>query len=218
MELEQNPLMLSPEDVAWADSCFVKDPEISDSGWDCLKYALLETLDDSSFYGRENSSEAANMMEIHSSEDKRDTSSSNKTGVRVTVTSDGSTPTSDDHSHQENADDFWSSHKMEDVFLPTYNENMRDLGVSDPELDFIFQEYKLELSTEDIFKTWDLDIPPEEDDDDTMKQLTKALAENSSEPTISVPDDSKAWKELQDESLDDLITGIADLKLSPNSV
>ncbi|KAI3446177.1 hypothetical protein Pfo_002842 [Paulownia fortunei] len=207
IELGQGGVMLSPEDVAWADSCLSKDPDLLDSGWNSLKDALLETLSaqlHSSPYDRDNSPEGSK-MEINL----------DKTAVSIAATSEGAEAYNDDRLNNENTDDFWSSHKMEDVFLPTYNENLRDLGASDPEVDLVFQAFELEQSAEDIFKIWDLDIRPEEDD--LIKQLNKAIAENSLEPTTSVSDDSKAWKGLQDESIDDLISGIADLALSPNS-
>ncbi|GFP85936.1 hypothetical protein PHJA_000737400 [Phtheirospermum japonicum] len=178
--------MVSSEDEDWADSCFTIDPNMLDSGWNSLKDALLETLNtenNPSPYMVDDSTEGPK-TEIFSKVD----------------TDDGRAekPTSDGRLNPENSDDFWSSHRMEDVFLPTYNENSRGL---DPEVDFVFQSVELERSTEDIFKIWDLDIPSESDpislvsDDD---------------------DDSKACKLEDDELLDDLISGIADLALSPN--
>ncbi|KAL8556211.1 hypothetical protein ACS0TY_003852 [Phlomoides rotata] len=64
-----NSVELSQEDVAWADSLLSKDLDISDSGWDSFKDALLETLDaqnDSSPYGRKNPPEEEK-IEIFSS-------------------------------------------------------------------------------------------------------------------------------------------------------
>ncbi|KAG8368177.1 hypothetical protein BUALT_Bualt15G0017900 [Buddleja alternifolia] len=210
--------MLSPEDVAWADSCLTKDPDSLDSGWNSLKDALLQTLTvehDSSAHEKDNSVELAK-TEIFSSTETDNIKNSNKTEARIVTNGEGAEQNSDDNSNHENTDDFWSKHSMENVFLPTYNEESRDIGALDPEMDFVFQEFELEQSTEDIFKIWDLDIPPEEDD--LIKQLNKALAENSSESTTPVPDDSsKAWKGLKDVSLGDLISGMADLSLSPNS-
>jgi len=45
LESNENGDALSPEDVAWVDSCLVKDPEISDgTDWSSLKDVLLEIL------------------------------------------------------------------------------------------------------------------------------------------------------------------------------
>ncbi|KAK6136695.1 hypothetical protein DH2020_029523 [Rehmannia glutinosa] len=217
VSIRESGIMLSPEDVAWADSCLSKDPDMLDSGWNSLKDALLETLstqNHSSPYDTDNSTEGSK-TEIFSKVDTGDVPSLDKTTVNITANSVGAEELNRDGGlNNANTDDFWSSHKIEDVFLPTYNENLRDLGVSEPEVDLVFQASDLEQSTNDIFKVWDLDIPPEEDDD-LIKQLDKALSEN---PKNSVSDESKAWRGLQDdESLDDLISGIADLALSPKS-
>ncbi|KAL8060325.1 hypothetical protein ABFX02_02G017700 [Erythranthe guttata] len=191
MEFGQNGVTLSQEDVAWADSCFSKDP---DTDWDSIKYALLQTLDtqNHSSYERENSPEARANMEISSSENTSD--------------EEEQEPNRNGRSNDENTDEFWSRHKREDVFLPTYNENTRDFGVFDPEVDFVFQAFEVEegllSSSEDIFKTWDLGIAPREDEEeDAMVQIIKSLA----------------WKDLFDDSLDDLVSGIAGLSLSSKS-
>ncbi|KAL0348450.1 UNVERIFIED_CONTAM: hypothetical protein Sangu_1072800 [Sesamum angustifolium] len=178
---EQDGEMLSAEDVAWADSCLTKDPEVLDNGWDSMKEALLETLSvqhDSSAHEEDKFSEQPKMETSSSIELTDDINNSSKPDVSTTAS----------NGKQNQA--------AEDLFV---------------------QELQLDLSTEDIFKVWDLNIPPE-DDDDLTKRLHKALEQNSSEPTTSVSDHSKAWKGLNgDESLDDLISGIADLSLSPTS-
>lgn len=212
--IEQSGSVFLPEDVTWADSCLSKDPLMLENGWNSLKDALLETLGsepDSSARAKDNDTpEGAEIgtFPYTSSEDIGNTHDS----VIATI----STASSDKVSelNTENTDNFWSRTDVKNVFLPTYNENSKDLGGSNPEVDFVFKEPELEQSTEDIFKVWDLDIPPEEDE--LIKQLNKALAESTLEPEPSIPDDSEQWKCLKDKSLDALISGIADLSLSPN--
>ncbi|PIM98880.1 hypothetical protein CDL12_28636 [Handroanthus impetiginosus] len=210
IELRHDEAVLSPEDVAWADSCFIKDPDISGSGWDSLRYALLETfsVQDHSSPNKSNNSLEHASMEIPSSEDANDIRISDEPVDSIAATTEEAEPNNDNPLNQEKTDDFWSSHRMEDIFLPTYNESLRNLGLSESELDFVFEEVELEQSTEDIFKIWDLDIPPEEDE--LIKQLNKALTESSLKR-------SEDWKGLQDESLDDLISGIAELALGADS-
>lgn len=196
--------------------------EGSDSGLNAPKYASLEALNiqfQSSHYGIDNTPllKQLELEEIHSSEGIDVIHNSSRTPVSIADTSDRAEP-SGDASFNKDADGFWSKHKMQDVFLPTYDESLKDLGLSDPEpeVDFVFQEFKLELSTDDIFKTWDFDIPSEEND--LIKQLNKALAGNPLQPTPPFSDDSEAWKGLQDRSVDDLISGLTDLTLSPKRV
>lgn len=259
--------MDSPEDVAWADSCLSKDPDMIDTGWNSLKDALFEALNaqhDPSPYEVVDSSEGADMDIVHSTDNDTDhveekivcdfvgagegadsglnspkyVSLETLSGqfqsshygieimpllkqavleemlspVSIAATSNGAEPNGDG---SEDANGFWSKHKMKDIFLPTYDESLRDLGLSDPEVDFVFQEFKLEQSSEDIFKIWDFDTPLEEND--LIKQLNKALAGNPLDPAPPFSDDSEAWKVSQDRSVDDLISGIADLTLSPIS-
>ncbi|KAL3621296.1 hypothetical protein CASFOL_036208 [Castilleja foliolosa] len=208
--------MVSSEDKDWADSCF------ADSSWDSLKDALLETLNTQnapSPYLVDDSTEGPETG-IFSEMDRDDVRNIVKTAIdsNTTATTSGAEqPKSNGGLNPENSDNFWSNHRVEDIFLPRYDEKSREL---DPEVDFVFQSVELEQSKEDIFKIWDLEIPDEEDDG-LIKQLNKALVESSIDPILSVSDVdddySKAWKELEkDESLDDLISGIADLSLSTN--
>lgn len=42
LQFIQSGDLFSPKNLAWIDSCLIKDAEISDSGWNSLKDALLE--------------------------------------------------------------------------------------------------------------------------------------------------------------------------------
>ncbi|CAI9769066.1 unnamed protein product [Fraxinus pennsylvanica] len=211
-EIEESESVFSPEDVAWADSCLSKDPLMFENSWNSLKDALLETLEsepDSSAKAKDNvTPEGAEIgaFPFTSIEDSGNTHDSDT--ATISTASSDKVP----ELNTGNTDDFWSKNDMKYVFLPTYNENLKDLGNSNPEVKFIFKESELEESTEDIFKVWDLDIPPLEDE--LIKQLNKALAESTLEPEPSIPDDSEQWKCSKDKSLDALISGIADLSLS----
>ena len=70
---------------------------------------------------------------------------------------------------------------------------------------------KLYTPFEDIFRVWDLDVPAE--DGELVKQLNKALTESSIESIPSTLNDSGQWKDLEEESVDNLIAGISDLSL-----
>ncbi|GMH23597.1 hypothetical protein Nepgr_025440 [Nepenthes gracilis] len=92
------------------------------------------------------------------------------------------------------------------AFQPNYNDEMPGTETSDLGLDMGLSFYELELSSDQIFKVWDLGISDEEDD--FTKQLNKALSESSSQTVRATS---------EDESLDGLIAGISDLSLSQNS-
>ncbi|XP_019157433.1 PREDICTED: uncharacterized protein LOC109154002 [Ipomoea nil] len=102
----------------------------------------------------------------------------------------------------ESANTFSSKFDSENVFLPTYNENQRIFVTDDPEKDSNFPAFLEDLPAENIFKVWEFDIPDEEDE--LIGQVKKAIAQRSLEQGAN------------DQSLDDIISGIADMSLSPN--
>ncbi|KAJ6402882.1 hypothetical protein OIU84_014897 [Salix udensis] len=141
MESNENRDALSPEDVAWADSCLVKDTEFQ--------------------------------PESHDSSEPGSNDLPRGTGNLM---------------HPSNE-----------------AENLQSRVVTDDEdLDMGFAASDTVPSTEDVFKVWDLGIPDEEDE--LIKQLNKALAENPAQSTPSSSDDPGAGKDLKEESLDTLIS------------
>ncbi|MBA0655254.1 hypothetical protein Goklo_007756, partial [Gossypium klotzschianum] len=101
-----------------------------------------------------------------------------------------------------------------DPFRPTYKENERKDSAADSGVKSSLSAEEMNSSTVDIFRVWDLDIPDEEDD--LIKELNEAAAETTTSfPSMPLPfDDSTALKDLEDETLDNLIAGIADLSLN----
>ncbi|KAL3814087.1 hypothetical protein ACJIZ3_015355 [Penstemon smallii] len=188
--------VLTAEDIAWADSLLTKDPEPLDSGWNSFKDALFESINAQNDSSTSENDMIENPSSIVETVDLQDLDNT-----------EAEEPKNERSLNFENADDFWSKYKKEDVFLPTYNEYLLDLESTDTSVDSVPLTY--ELSTEDIFKIWDLEIPPDEEDD-LVKQFNKVLAGNAVEP-----DATKILKELKDVSLDDLVAGISDLSLSP---
>lgn len=220
LESNQNGGLLSPEDVAWADSCLVKYSEIFDDDWSSVKGALLEILGlqpeshDSSAPGSDVSLGETD-MEILPSNGARIVQSSVGTDDDDFVPINKETETNNDGSQLFQGD--LSETSLRDAFLPHYKEDddQRMSKPVDSGFEMGFPAYEMEPSTEDIFKVWDLGIPSEEDE--LVKQLNNALSESSIQSMPSVSDDSGAWKNLKDESLDNLIAGIADLSLNQHA-
>nr|GMD50436.1 uncharacterized protein LOC109154002 [Ipomoea batatas]GME06486.1 uncharacterized protein LOC109154002 [Ipomoea batatas]GME10467.1 uncharacterized protein LOC109154002 [Ipomoea batatas] len=119
----------------------------------------------------------------------------------------------DSHQINESTNTFSSKFDSENVFLPTYNENQRIFVTDDPE-DSNFPAFLEDLPAENIFKVWELDIPDEEDE--LIGKVKKAIAQRSLQPVASVSEDSPSSRGWNDQSLDDIISGIADMSLSPN--
>lgn len=231
LESNKNGDALSPEDVAWVDSCLVNDREISDGDWSSLKDVLVEILSlqpeshDSSEPGTDDLPRAADVL-MAPSDEAVNLQSSVVTDYEVEVATINKElemkskgfPINEetDVSPSQLFQGDFSETSLKHAFSPNYKED-DDFKMSPPVgsgLDLPFSGYDTEPSTEDIFKVWDLDIPDEEDE--LVKQLNKALSEN---PAQSTPpsDDSGVLKDLKEESLDSLINSIADLSLDQHS-
>ncbi|XP_024995131.1 uncharacterized protein LOC112528346 [Cynara cardunculus var. scolymus] len=186
---KQDQDILSAEDLAWADSCLIEDPEISETNMDSLKEALLDIL---GILGP-----SAN--ERHDSNDATDPE--NFPVVIEEGTSDTTDTNMDEHPEDE-IPDMLSSLKQ--PFLPNYNDEMMNVQYSDSDHDDDDDDdagFVMEPPSGDIFKVWDLDIPVEEDG--LVKQLKDALSSNA----------ATGIKGLKVESLDSLVESIADLSL-----
>lgn len=197
--------VVSPQDVAWADSCLITD-EISENGWKPWNYqqdALIMIL------GSKSDSSAAKLEDF--SPYSREVGASQILDARtddVLMSDEEAESFSGDQVVDDNTTISRSRFNLKNVFLPTYNEKLRDLGTKGFE-DFKFRGLMTEESTGDIFKVWNLDVPAEEDEFD--RQLNKAVSESFLEPTPSVSDDSEC---LKGGYIDDIISGIADLSLN----
>lgn len=212
LESSQDAGSLSPEDVAWVDSCLIKDPEVSDSDWNSLKDALLEILNvQPNALG---TSGAGNVVFPSRADMEMLPSNDEAENALLPTTDDYPIPINeveencDDIPDNQKAHNFRSRAYLGNVFLPSYNEeNQRESRNTD--LSSLGDE--IEPSTDDIFKVWDLEIPAEEDE--LIQQLNKALTDISSPSIPASFDDLGKWKDLKGELLDDLVSGIADLSL-----
>ncbi|KAI3717336.1 hypothetical protein L1987_68898 [Smallanthus sonchifolius] len=189
---------LSAEDFAWADSCLIEDPEISETNMDSLKEALLHILDQHTEILGASADEQGN------SNDKIDPKNSHL--VIEEVTSHTAEKSVDQDLEQESHDAISILKKQ--PFLPNFNDDMMNIQYSDDDDDagFVLSQFVTEpRSDEDIFKVWDLDIPVEEDE--LGKQLKEALSSDA--------DKTRAPKKkgLKMESLDSLVESIADLSI-----
>ncbi|KAK9064428.1 hypothetical protein SSX86_015810 [Deinandra increscens subsp. villosa] len=212
--------ILSAEDLAWADSCLIGDPEISETNMESLREALLHILDQHSEINIPSANEQGN------SNDK--TAPENSHLVIEEVTSHAAEKSVDQDSKQENHDVLSVLKKQ--PFLPNFNDEMMNAQYSDgDDVGFVLSESVTEpRSDEDIFKVWDLAITVEEDDID--KQLKEALSSYANDTRVVEEDGlDKQLKEALSsyandtrvpktegftmESLDSLVESIADLSI-----
>lgn len=203
VESHQSGDVLSPEDLAWADSCLIKDSEISDSDWDSLKNALLQILTSQhdslelSAAGRDGFKEGTDFENFCFGEEAQTPPDLERTG-------DDFVPFDEevDQNSDEESEIIKLRTKSRYPFLPNYTEYPREIEDTDRWLEL---GNIPDPSNVDIFKVWELDSAAEEDE--LINQLNKALVEGSLQP-------SGKLKDLKDDSLDDLISSISDLSLN----
>lgn len=196
----QNQDVLSPEDFAWADSCLIEDPEISETNMNSLKEALLDILDQHSEIFGTSSNYFDNSYDV--------TDPDNLTSV----VEEGTSHTAETSIVGELEEETEESHDVLSIFkqqpfLPTYNDEMMNVQYSDNDDDdgFVLSEMVTEPLCDDIFKVWDLDIQVEEEDELDI-QLKEALSSNAG---TRVP----KKKGLKLESVDSLVASIAELSI-----
>lgn len=208
--------VLSPEDLDWVDSCLVKDSDISECDWNPLKNALIEIM--------------SSQSQSFSNEEDLEIPPNSITSERTTVQLNQQSSTSvrkhlsgsstyninpllmavESSTEEIPDDENTGTLPSLNPFLPTYREDLKENEPFDFGLNLDSTSYEMEHLTDNIFKVWDLDITSEEGE--LVKQLDKALSENSFQTS---PGDSLKL-DMKESSLDDVITGIADLSLNKN--
>ncbi|KAL2327673.1 hypothetical protein Fmac_021100 [Flemingia macrophylla] len=226
--------VLSPEDLAWVDSCLVKDSEISESDWIPMQNALLEIFC-SQFQSFSTEGEDMEIPPCSISSDcttvelNQQSSTSDVKRLSEPSSSDGKHLSEPSSAYDVNpllrmavetsTDNIVNDEKNGSLpslnpFLPTYNEELKENEAADLGRYMDSPSYEMEQLAENIFKIWDLDIPSEEGE--LINQLDKAISENSFQTVASSFDDSVKWKDIKESSLDDLTAAIADLSLNKN--
>lgn len=199
--------VVSLEDQAWADSCFVGDSEVSNSDWDSFKNALEEIG-------------TSRWVHLPVSKVHSPVSEINYLASPSVGRTDDNASSDDGEEKEEDSDsnmvlDKIIKSKLKKTngvypFRPNYNEHLQENENSDLGLELDFFDFTGDQLAEDIFKVWDLDIPAEEEDELVTKQL---IPEIPIEILPATSDDFEALKDLKDDSLDDLINGISELSL-----
>ncbi|KAK3195366.1 hypothetical protein Dsin_026676 [Dipteronia sinensis] len=217
---------LSPEDLAWVDSCLIKDSEILDSNWNALKGALLEIVDSHpeplsySAAMIESSPEGTDMEILPFSEETQTAESLGRNDDDEVVSFNLKSGKIKER-YQINKkivsqllynDDPAETFVM-DPFLPSFNDDERVSEVFDSGFNSDLVAVEMEPLSDDIFKVWDVVVPAEKD------ELVNAIVDTSSQLISSAFGYSAGAGEwnLNDESLDNLVSAIADLSLDQNS-
>lgn len=208
---------LSPEDAAWVDSCLVKDPDLSESDWDAMKDALVDII------GHGTPSDHSNSVAQNGSPERE-----SNLDVQMSEVTQSPFGAKDNHVEDTSVqyvgftdDDFGPTPEKEESGLPRgfllkgkskFVDPNRDKKTKvDPELSLANER---EFPREEIFKIWDLNTPSDEADE-FVNQLEKALegTPHTTEP-LAV---EYSTSDLDLGTLEDLISGFADMSLHPLS-
>ncbi|KGN43174.1 uncharacterized protein LOC101213547 [Cucumis sativus] len=223
---------LTPEDIAWVDSCLIKEvPDISDGNWNDIKDALLEIIDlypqgfESSLALSDNVPGASNgdidvdmlpsnnVKELtFSSRDSDDLMNETRMVPEDHPMNDTGIASEDPQMHHDDIDTSLPFTLVKNPFLPTYKEEVEGNDENNQAgIGHELSEIGSDSPINNIFHVWDLNFPPVEDE--LVEQLNKALTENSVELVPSMDSNLGVSKDLKEDLLDDLINSISDLSL-----
>lgn len=209
LKSNKNVVELSPEEAAWADSCFVQTSELSDDDWGAMRSALLDALE----------------KPTESPDDTSESAHNTISEARPhSLPAENISEHGDIHMEQINNtdDDKDGIEACEIAVIRGADEHGKQMDSYVAEAgDELAASELLEQtqSTGSIFKVWDLEVSFSGDDDDgeleLIKDLKKLLKEKDSlpedvYPTLP-PDDAARF--LSQISIDELVAGLSDLSI-----
>lgn len=208
---------LSPEEAAWADSCFVQTSELSDVDWGAMRNALLDSLE-------------------KPSEDPRYTTEvMHDEGAHVIPEAEPHRRHAEEDTQNDDMDmdQQGSSYDLEDATEVLENANVirgadghgkqiegYTVKPDDGDESVSSEAAEQVESADSIFKVWDLGVSVSDDDDDEIeliKDLKKLLRDNPQEAAHPPPGDSDTAKALSEINIDELVSGLGDLSLQQTS-
>lgn len=198
--LKQKEDALSPEDVAWVESCLVKDLGGTDDNWDDVKDALWNIISSQESSPSEASDKT---LEVNNESVQVDDDKSEVTSLPDFMQDSFSCNPSP---VKENGDD---EANVAGLLRDHVSYNHINLEESeDGEAKMAAASVEDTGSPESIFRVWDLGTQFEVDE--LTKQLTTALAESSVGSAL----DGATSNEI---IFEDLLAGMADLSLHPRT-
>ncbi|WVZ75788.1 hypothetical protein U9M48_023819 [Paspalum notatum var. saurae] len=208
---------LSPEEAAWADSCFVQTTELSDDDWAAMRGALLDALEKPS----ESTYDTLDCAhdQIHAiSEATHCSLDAEKNSQHIDVHMEQIDNSDDDK-------DSYAASEVTHVILGADEHSKQvDSYTVEPENSDELASSEVPDQTESadsIFKVWDLKVSFSDDDSELelIKDLKKLLKEDSLRDDVypALPPDDTA-KPLSQISINELVAGLSDLSIQQTSV
>jgi hypothetical protein len=203
---------LSPEEAAWADSCFMKTSELSDDDWGAMKDALLDALEKP-------------MESLYDQEGIQPVSEEKTHSIHAENVSKHEDVHMGQRSNSDDDKDSVEACEIADVIRGAEEHGKRmDNYATKPEDGnglVSFEVLEETQSRDTIFKVWDLELSFSDDDDELelIKDLKKLLKGNCKDkesspqavyPPPSSDDAMKPWSQI---SMDELVAGMSDLSI-----
>ncbi|CAM0954838.1 unnamed protein product [Alopecurus aequalis] len=214
---------LSPEEAAWADSCFVQTSELSDVDWGAMRKALLDSLQkpvadpcDTTEVMCDQGTNVISELEPDARHVDEDTQNDD-----VDMEQRGGS-----YDDDQDADEV---HEADNIIRGVDGPVMQTDGYGytaakpDGGDEMLSSEVATQAESRDsIFKVWDLGASFSDDDDDELeliKDLKKLLRDNPEEKEAAAAytpsgDTAKALSEI---NIDELVSGLGDLSLRQTS-
>ncbi|BAS78608.1 Os02g0469000 [Oryza sativa Japonica Group] len=199
----------SPEEAAWADSCFVQTSELSDSDWGAMKHALLNALEKPTEIPN-NTSEIVHEEGSHAILEVKPHS------LPAEIVSQHDDMQMEQKENNDYDTGTTEASEVANVIRGTneHGKQMDGYTARPEDGDELSSSEVLEQteSRETIFKVWDLDVPfSDEDELELIKDLKKLLKDNPQESEFRPP--SGTAKTLSQIAVDDLVADLSDLSL-----
>jgi hypothetical protein len=212
MKSNERAVELSPEEAAWADSCFVKTSELPDDDWGAMRNALLDAL--------------VNQMESpYDQEGIQAVSEEKPRSIHAQNVSKHEDVHMEQRSNSNDGKDIIEACETADVIRgpDEHGKQMDNYATKSENGDeWTLSEFLEGTESRDsIFKVWDLELSFSDDDGELelIKDLKKLLKknkdkENSPEAVYPPPPPSDdAMKPLSQISIDELVAGMSVLSI-----
>lgn len=207
---DEKTVELSPEEAAWADSCFVQTTELADDDWAAMRDALLDVLETptESTY---DTLEGVHDLGIHAvSEAKHRSFYTEKSSQHNDVHLEQISNSDDDKDNTEACEDIILGADEHDNQMDSYaveTEDGNKLASSE-----ILEQTE---STHSIFKVWDLKVSFSDDDSELelIKDLKKLLKDSPLVDVYPALPPGDAANPLSQISINELVAGLSDLSI-----
>ncbi|KAL5213141.1 hypothetical protein ABZP36_023988 [Zizania latifolia] len=202
----EKPFEPSPEEAAWADSCFVQTSELSVCDWGAMRKALLNALEKPPY----DTSEVVHDQGTHAILEAKPHSLyaeniSQHDDVYMEQKDNGDDTDTAEASEAANVIRGTNEHGNQMDGYTAKSEDGDELASSE-----VLEQTE---SREDIFKVWDLDLSLSDDEDELelIKNLKELLKDNPQKSKYPPP--SGTTMTLSQITIDDLVAGLSDLSL-----